>query len=73
MQAAHAEPGEDPAATAADLAAELRDMATWLGLERVRVADRGDLAPALAAELGARGPSGPPAPGARPARRGGRA
>ena len=34
--------------TAEALAAELASMAGWLGLERVRVVDRGDLAPALA-------------------------
>jgi hypothetical protein len=32
-------------------AAELTHMAAWLGLERVVVADRGDLAPALARAL----------------------
>ena len=55
VQGAHAEPGEDPAATAADLAAELAAMAAWLGLERVRVAGGGDLAPALASEVAATG------------------
>jgi uncharacterized protein YcaQ len=55
VQGAYAEPGEDPLATAADLAAELAAMAAWLGLERVRTADRGDLAPALAAEVAAAG------------------
>jgi hypothetical protein len=54
VQAAFAEPGEDPLATAADLAAELADMAAWLGLGGVRVAGGGDLAPALAAEVAAR-------------------
>ncbi len=55
VQAAHAEPwatGE----TAARLAAELRLMAGWLGLERVAVAPKGDLAEGLAAEI-----SSPPA------------
>lgn len=37
-----------PAETARELADELALMAGWLGLERVDVADRGDLAPALA-------------------------
>jgi uncharacterized protein len=46
VQAAHAEPGA-PAETAAALAEELRLMAEWLGLERVKVGNRGDLAAAL--------------------------
>lgn len=47
VQAAHAEPGIDPDAVAAALAPELYAMAGWLGLERIEVAERGDLAPAL--------------------------
>jgi uncharacterized protein YcaQ len=46
VQAAHAGGGA-PAETAEELAAELALMAGWLGLERVVVRDRGDLAPAL--------------------------
>jgi uncharacterized protein YcaQ len=48
VQAAYAEPEEDRAEVAAALAAELGRMAGWLGLERVLVRPRGDLAPALA-------------------------
>jgi uncharacterized protein YcaQ len=53
VQAAHAEPGA-PAETARELAEELALMAGWLGLRGVRVADRGELAPALRAEVAAR-------------------
>lgn len=44
---AFAEPGVDVGRVAGELAAELRVMAEWLGLERVVVGDRGDLAPVL--------------------------
>lgn len=50
VQNTHAEPGA-PAATAEALAAELRLMAGWLGLERVQVVGPGDLAAALAEAL----------------------
>ena len=50
VQAAHAEP-KAPRITASALAGELRAMASWLGLERVEVTGRGDLAPALASAL----------------------
>ena len=46
VRAAHAEP-DAPPETAAALANELRLMAGWLGLERVRVRRRGDLARSL--------------------------
>jgi uncharacterized protein YcaQ len=48
VQAAHAEPGAPPE-TAGALRAELTSMASWLGLERVKVVKRGDLAAALKA------------------------
>jgi uncharacterized protein YcaQ len=45
--AAHVEQGEDDLDVAEQLAPELARLGEWLGLERVSVADRGDLAPAL--------------------------
>lgn len=50
VQAAHSEPGAD-ARTPAALAEELRLMAGWLGLERVEIKPKGDLAQALAAAV----------------------
>jgi uncharacterized protein YcaQ len=50
VQAAFAEPGA-PTETSQRLVQELRSMATWLGLEDVSVAPRGDLAPLLLAAL----------------------
>ncbi len=49
VKAAYAEPGAPPE-TAGELAAELRQLAGWLGLGTVQIEPRGDLAPALAAE-----------------------
>lgn len=51
VQAAHTEPHASPGTVAPPLAAELRRMAGWLGLERVTVCGGGDLAPALAGVL----------------------
>jgi uncharacterized protein YcaQ len=51
VQSAFAE-ADAPAQTAEELAAELSLMAGWLGLERVVVRDRGDLAPALRRAVG---------------------
>ena len=50
VHAAHAQP-QAPEETAEELAAELRQMAGWLGLARVAVAPQGDLAPGLSAAL----------------------
>jgi uncharacterized protein YcaQ len=50
VQAAWREP-DATAETAARLAAELRRMAGWLGLERVEIVGKGDLAKDLAAAL----------------------
>ena len=50
VKAAYAEPGA-PEETAEELAAELRELARWLGLDDIAVHDRGGLAPALAATL----------------------
>jgi uncharacterized protein YcaQ len=51
VQSAFREPGTLEGAVAEALAAELGVMATWLGLERVAVERRGDLAPALRAAV----------------------
>ncbi|WP_217922989.1 winged helix-turn-helix domain-containing protein [Miltoncostaea oceani] len=54
---AHAEPGHATADVADALAAELVDMARWLGLRGIDVAGRGDLAPALSAAVATRASS----------------
>jgi uncharacterized protein YcaQ len=51
VQAAHAEP-DAPAESAEELRAGLESMAGWLGLERIDVVPRGDLAPVLRATAG---------------------
>ncbi len=51
IQSAHAEERTDRTEVARELAAELRLVAGWLGLRRVVVAERGDLAADLAARL----------------------
>ena len=52
VQGAFSEDGVDLAHVAAELAAELRLVATWLDLERVAVAPNGDLSRALADIIG---------------------
>jgi uncharacterized protein YcaQ len=52
--AAWIEDHADPARVVEPLSAQLREMANWLGLDRVVVADRGDLSAALAPAVGAR-------------------
>ena len=52
MQAAHLEPGSDEGPTATSLAAELRAVATWLGLERIKVMRKGSLSTPLRRALG---------------------
>lgn len=51
VQASWIEPGADPDLAAVAAAGELAGMARWLGLERVVVQPRGDLAARLAAEV----------------------
>jgi len=51
VQAVHLEPGSDMKKTAASLAAELRDVASWLGLETIKVTRKGSLAKALSASV----------------------
>jgi uncharacterized protein YcaQ len=51
VQGAFAEPEVDRRHVATELAAELRMVATWLGLDRVQLAERGDLSGELAGSL----------------------
>jgi uncharacterized protein YcaQ len=52
VQGSFAESGVPPGALADDLAPELHAMAGWLGLERVDVLPRGDLASTLGDAVG---------------------
>jgi uncharacterized protein len=56
VQGAFLEPGENPVEVAAALAAELREMASWMKLGRVAVGRKGDLAGRLARETAGSGP-----------------
>jgi hypothetical protein len=47
VQSAWAEPGVDEREVAAELAGELRLMASWLELDRIEVTGRGSLGPSL--------------------------
>jgi len=49
VHGAYAEAGHDPASVAAELAPELERLAGWLGLERVLVGERGEVAAPLRA------------------------
>jgi uncharacterized protein YcaQ len=51
VQAAWAEPDVDAGLVAEQLAGQLRDLASWLGLERVVLTGRGDLSRKLAGNL----------------------
>jgi uncharacterized protein len=53
VRGAYLEPGVPDAPAAEELAEELALMARWLGLERIVVEGRGELAPALQAAVGA--------------------
>ena len=53
VQGAYAEPGVPDEVIVPDLVAELRLMANWLGLERIEVKPRGDLAASLASAIAA--------------------
>lgn len=52
VQSAFAEPGVDRGYVAAELAAELRLVAAWLGLHRIVISGHGDLARELSAIIG---------------------
>ena len=50
-RASHVEPGQDPHRVATELAAELRRMADWLGMDDVVVRNKGNLSRALRAAV----------------------
>ena len=52
VKGAFAEPGVDPPFVASALAAELQELARWLGLTEIAIDDRGDLAKALGGQFG---------------------
>jgi len=52
VRAAHGEAGIDRGAVAAALSDELLLLASWLGLDRLKIGRRGDLTPALRAARG---------------------
>jgi len=54
VASAFVEPERDPRSVAGEMAASLRDMASWLGLERIEVAGPGDLSPYLRRAFGSR-------------------
>lgn len=58
---AFAEPGTDHSRVATELAAELREMASWLELDAVEVGDRGELAGPLRAAVATSATSAPAA------------
>jgi uncharacterized protein YcaQ len=47
VQSAFLQPGQDAGRVVSNLAEELRQMQAWLELDRIEVAERGDLAPSL--------------------------
>jgi uncharacterized protein len=52
VQGAFLEAGQDARRVTPELADELRDMQAWLGLHRIEVAERGDLAAPLLQSVG---------------------
>ena len=54
VQGAFLEPGEDARRVAPNLACELREMQSWLELDRIEVNERGDLAAALSKTVNVR-------------------